>query len=109
MEINKKDLNATGIKFYIKHEGREVARAHLYLLRNDLHKQPFGFMEDVFISEELRGKGMGTTLVQRVIEEAKTAGCYKLICTSRHSKPKVHALYEKLGFADHGKEFRMNF
>ncbi len=28
---------------------------------------------------------------------------------SRYEKPKVHALYQKLEFENHGKEFRMNF
>jgi len=37
------------------------------------------------------------------------AGCYKLIATSRTSRPKVHELYQRLGFENHGVEFRMNF
>jgi hypothetical protein len=28
--------------------------------------------------------------------------------TSRASRPKVHALYERLGFASYGLEFRLN-
>ena len=44
-----------------------------------------------------------------LIEEAKNQGCYKLICTSRNSKPRVHSLYEKIGFKDWGKEFRIDF
>ena len=40
---------------------------------------------------------------------AREAGCYKLIATSRTSRPKVHELYQRLGFESHGVEFRMNF
>jgi len=109
LEIQKLEIKASGIKFYVEQEGVEVARAYLYLLKNDLHEQPFGFMEDVFVSDGLRGQGVGSELVQALVEEAKVQGCYKLICTSRHSKPKVHGLYERLGFTNHGLEFRINF
>lgn len=108
MEIEIKKINAKGIKFYIKEGNKEIARAYLYLLTNDLHKEPFGLMEDVFVDESLRGQGIGTKLVEELIKEAKKR-CYKLICTSRYQKPEVHRLYERLGFKDHGKEFRIDF
>lgn len=38
-----------------------------------------------------------------------TAICYKLIATSRTSRPKVHELYHRLGFTQHGVEFRIDF
>jgi len=109
METKSKEINANGIKFYIEKEGKEIARAYLYILKNDLHKQPFGFMEDVFVEESFRGQGFGTKLVEQLIIVAKKIGCYKLICTSRFSKPKVHELYKRLGFKEHGKEFRIDF
>jgi len=109
MEILKKETNATGLKLSIEKESKEIARAYLYLMKNDAHSTPFGLLEDVFVEENLRGKGLGTTIVNAAIEEAKKQGCYKLICTSRYSKPKVHALYTKLGFKDQGKEFRIDF
>jgi len=109
MDIKQKTINAGGIKFFMEQDGEEVARAYLYVLKNDLHEEPFGFLEDVFVSENLRGGGLGTELLKEVIETAKKNKCYKIVATSRHARPKVHALYERLGFKDWGKEFRMNF
>lgn len=109
MEIKRKDINANGTKFYIEQNGQEVGRAYLYVLSNDLHEKPFGIMEDVFVDEVLRGQGVGSNLVKKVIEESKQRNCYKLICTSRYEKPNVHELYIGLGFRDHGKEFRIDF
>ena len=106
--MNKEKISAEGIRFSIKEDNKEIARAYFYLMKNDLHKQPFGLMEDVFIDESLRGKGYGTKLVKEIIKEAKKQNCYKLIATSRYHRDKVHKLYEKLGFKDWGKEFRMN-
>ncbi|KAB8330841.1 GNAT family N-acetyltransferase [Scytonema tolypothrichoides VB-61278] len=77
-------------------------------MHNDLHHEPFGLMEDVFVDENSRGKGYGTQLVKKVIEIAREYRCYKLIATCRNSKPKVHQLYQRLGFEEHGVEFRIN-
>jgi len=109
MEVKQEKMNIVGLKFYIEDEGIEVARTYLYILKNDLHEEPFGFMEDVFVEEEFRERGHGSELVRTVVAEAKEIGCYKLICTSRHSKPEVHEMYKKLGFKDQGLEFRIDF
>ncbi len=107
--MKKQRITAQGIKFSIEKDNKEIARAYLYLMKNDLHNQPFGLMEDVFIDESLRSKGYGTKIVKELIKQAKKQNCYKLIATSRHSRKEVHKLYKKLGFKDWGKEFRMDF
>ena len=109
MEIKQKAINMQGRKFYLEKDGREVARAFLFIIKNDLHDQPYGLLEDVFVDEVLRGQGLGTQLTKRVIESAKENKCYKLIATSRTSRTKVHQLYERLGFKNYGLEFRMDF
>ena len=77
-------------------------------MHNDLHDQPFALMEDVYVDETYRGKGIGSEIVRKVIESAREANCYKLIATSRVSRPKVHELYQQLGFTKHGVEFRID-
>jgi GNAT superfamily N-acetyltransferase len=108
-DIRREDRPARGIRFSIAGAGGDAARAYLYIMMNDLHDAPFGLLEDVFVAESERGGGLGTTLVREVIAAAREAGCYKLIATSRASRPKVHELYERLGFTSHGLEFRMDF
>ena len=107
-KIDREERAARGIRFSLTGENGEVARAYLYLMTNDLHDAPFGLLEDVFVAESERGSGLGTALVNEVIAAAREAGCYKLVATSRASRPKVHELYERLGFANYGLEFRMN-
>lgn len=108
MQIEKREVTATGVKLVAIMDGKDVGRAYLYIMANDLHKEPFGFMEDVFVEEEYRKHGIGTKLVEELVAEAKRRGCYKIVATSRHSRPKVHDLYLKLGWKDHGKEFRVD-
>lgn len=101
-------VTAPGMRFSITAaDGSEAARARLYILTNDLHPQPEGYLVDVFVEPAHRGSGLARRLVGEVIAAARAAGCYKLVATSRHSRPHVHALYLSLGFAEHGKEFRI--
>ena len=108
MQIKQKKISANGIILSTEDGGKEVAHAYLYVL-NNLHDRPFGLMEDVYVAENYRGKGVGTELIQELIKVAKQNDCYKLIGTSRYERPKVHGLYTRLGFKDWGKEFRMEF
>ncbi|HET7132518.1 MAG TPA: GNAT family N-acetyltransferase [Gammaproteobacteria bacterium] len=109
MKIDQHDRSARGIRFSVAGDGGEIARAYLYVLTNDLHAAPFGLLEDVFVDESQRGGGVGTALAKEIVAAARELGCYKLIATSRTSRPKVHELYERLGFEKHGIEFRISF
>jgi GNAT superfamily N-acetyltransferase len=106
-ELIKKEQQSTVTKISLEEHGQEIGHGYLYLIKNDLHEQPYGFMEDVFVEDSFRGKGVGMQIVQALITEAKVQGCYKLIGTSRNARAKVHEFYKKLGFTDYGKEFRM--
>jgi GNAT superfamily N-acetyltransferase len=109
MDIKKTEAKCEGLRLSLNRDGEEVARAFLYLMSNNLHEAPFGLLEDVYVDESYRGQGLGTEIVNAVIAEAKARGCYKLIATSRYTRPRVHELYLRLGFRDHGKEFRIDF
>ena len=108
MDIERSAARCRGIHFSIKRDGKEAARAYLFVMWNSLHDTPFGLLEDVFVDESLRGQTLGTEIVNAVIAEAKAQGCYKLVATSRYPCPKVHELYARLGFEGHGKEFRID-
>lgn len=108
MKFQTSTVEAKGIRLSWAQDGIEVGRASVYFIHNDLHDQPFALMEDVYVSEALRGQGLGSDLVRQVIKLAQNANCYKIIATSRESRPKVHMLYQRLGFTKHGVEFRID-
>ena len=107
-KVQAETIEAKGIKFSVVENEQQIARAYLYIMRNELHQEPFGLLEDVYVNESYRGLGLGTELVQQVIVAARQQGCYKLIATSRTSRPKVHELYKKLEFEVRGFEFRID-
>lgn len=102
------ELTTPVIRFSEINNGREIGRVYLYILKNDLHTEPYGLLEDLFVEEEYRNKGVGKKLIVVLIAEARVRGCYKLLATSRQARTEVHAWYERLGFVDYGKEFRLN-
>lgn len=106
--MEKATLPSQAVKFTLERDGTVIGRAYLYLIYNDLHDAPYGLLEDVFVEEPYRGQGIGTQLVQAVVDEAKARGCCKLIGQSRFGREKVHEMYEKLGLHKHGYNFRMN-
>ena len=111
IDIEDKEVTCKGIKIFrisCKINHQEAGRAHLYVLKNDLHKEPFGFIEDVFVNEDFRGQGIGEGLIPRAIKIAAEHHCYKVIATSREERQEVHKLYKRLGFEKYGIEFRVN-
>lgn len=105
----KRDVFAVcGIRICLSVKGKEIGRAYLYVLRNDLHEKPFGLLEDIFVNKEDRGRGFGKKLIELVIKEAKKQNCYKLVATSRNERERLHDMYTNLGFKLWGVEFRVN-
>jgi len=106
--IKKKSFSTNFFKFELVLDEKIVGRAFLFIIYNDIHKKPYGLLEDVFVEPEYRNKGIGKNLVKRVIEKAKEIGCYKLIATSRFEREYVHQFYESLGFKKWGYELRLD-
>ena len=110
MQIKKQIIDEKYVtKFIAEIDGKQVGRAFLCLIYNELHKEPYGLLEDVFVDGEYRSHGIGRELVKAIIEEAKAQGCYKLVGFSRYSREQIHRFYKSLGFQDYGVEFRIDF
>jgi GNAT superfamily N-acetyltransferase len=108
MEIVEHTIQSTGVKFVVMDGDTEMGHAYLYLIQNDLHNEPAGYLEDMFVEEMYRGKGAGSALLNAVFAKAKELGCYKVVGTSREGKEDVHAWYERAGFRKYGYAFRMD-
>ena len=94
MDFQLQEIQSKAVRLSLLDDSdTEVGHAYLFLITNDLHDQPYALLEDVFIEEAYRGKGLGKKLVQQAIQAARDASCYKIIGTSRMSREKVHAFY----------------
>ncbi len=105
--MEKQELSPKAIKLSIKENNQEIGRVRVYFIENDSHKYPYALIEDLFVSEDHRKKGLGTKLMQAAIEEVKKANCGWIIANSRYEREYAHKFYLKLGFEDYGKEFKL--
>ena len=107
MKISHKKLDVKGVRISAEADGREIGRAFLFILHNDIRNKRFGYFEDLFVEEEYRKKGIGKNIIDDMVNLAKENNCYKIVGTSRYGRDRVHEIYEKIGFTDFGKEFKM--
>lgn len=63
-----------------------------------------GHIEDIVISEDRSGIGLGRALISHLVEEAFKAGCYKVVLSC---SPEVSQFYEKCGFYQAGLSMRI--
>lgn len=108
MKLSKSLKTSKVVKLEVKDGKKVIGRVYLYIIKNNLHKQPYGYVEDLFVEEEYRSRGLGRQLILGIIAEAKKRKLYKLVGTSRTFRTNIHSFYEKMGFKKWGFEFRMD-
>ena len=59
-------------------------------------------VEDVFVSAEARGSGLGRALVSAAIDRARERGCRRMELDTGADNAPAQGLYRSLGFRDNG-------
>jgi GNAT superfamily N-acetyltransferase len=87
--------------------GGEVLGTYALLIMHNLAHQgtPSAIVEDVVVSAQRQGQGIGQHMMQHAQQQARVAGCYKLVLSSNQKRERAHAFYESLGFQRHGFSF----
>ncbi len=57
-----------------------------------------GWIEDIVVDENQRGKGIAEKLIRKMLETAKTIGMTQVNLTSSYSRIPANKLYQKIGF-----------
>ena len=57
-----------------------------------------GEVQRMYVAPAFRGKGLGRAMVERLIQEARTAGYKTLRLESMDFLHEAHSLYESMGF-----------
>ena len=86
--------------------GEIVATYALLVMHNLAHRgTPSAIAEDVVVSPNQQGRGIGRALMAHALAQAREAGCYKLALSSNAKRESAHAFYRSLGFQQHGLSF----
>lgn len=82
--------------FVLLTDGIVAATATLVIEQKFIHRGGLvGHVEDVATNPAMRGRGLASRLVERLVEEARQAGCYKVILDCNDH---VAPFYQRLGF-----------
>jgi GNAT superfamily N-acetyltransferase len=104
-------LAVPGLSVYLAELGGDtVATASAMLFPNvtyDCH--PTAIIEAVVVALPYRRMGIATLLLQRLLQDMRSAGCNKvqLLSHKRHSGDGAHRLYTSLGFEPEAEGFRL--
>ncbi|MCB8815468.1 GNAT family N-acetyltransferase [Desulfosporosinus shakirovi] len=92
---------------YVVEENRRIiATCTLIIIDNLGHMgAKLALAESMIVSQEYRGRAIGSKLMQFVMEKAKEENCYKLMLSSNKKRIEAHKFYEQLGFRQHGISF----
>ena len=87
-------------------DGKIVGSTTLLLEQKFIHEGGVvGHIEDVVVSKEFEGKGIGMKLVVSLLEKAETMNCYKTILDC---KDELIPFYERIGFKKESNQMRYN-
>lgn len=113
-KLNKDDLSRMFEKInsypdctiYIAEEdGKAIGTFLLLILDTMAHGNPSALIEDVAVSKDCQGKGIGKAMMQFAMEKCKEKNCYKVALSSMFKREAAHKFYESLGFEKMGFSF----
>jgi GNAT superfamily N-acetyltransferase len=61
------------------------------------------WLEDLFVAEQARKRGVGGALVELALERARERGCRRIELDASESNAAALALYARFGFSQHSK------
>ena len=89
-----------------ENNGRIIGSTTLLIEQKFIHNGGYvGHIEDVVVSKEFEGRGIGIKLVTSLLEIANTRNCYKTILDC---KDELIPFYERIGFKQESNQMRYN-
>jgi GNAT superfamily N-acetyltransferase len=76
--------------------GRLVGLTHYILHRSTTRLNDICYLQDLFTTPDLRGRGVGRRLILSVYEAAKAAGCSRVYWQTQVTNAAGRALYDKV-------------
>ena len=87
-----------------------VGTAEILIVANLTHHgRPWAVVENVVVRESARRRGVGHELMQRLIDMAREADCYKLQLTTGKQRTGAHEFYRSLGLNAVAEGFKIYF
>ena len=90
-------------------DGNLAGFAHYLFHRSTWAPHRYCYLEDLFVAEAARGRGLGRALIEAVYEKAKAANASRVYWLTQSNNMQARALYDQvadnLGFIQYRKVF----
>lgn len=90
------DINEPVNAFIIYNDNEVVGFTHYLFHRSTWAKNNYCYLEDLFVTEKVRGKGCASALINAVREAAKQNNCERLYWVTGESNTVARSLYDKM-------------
>ena len=77
-------------------DGRLVGLAHFLFHRSTISIAPTCYLQDLFTSEEARGRGVASSLIAAVEDKARRQGSARVYWQTHETNARARALYDRI-------------
>ena len=78
--------------------GTPVGLIHFTTRQTVLHRSPSGMIDELIVTAQYQGQGIGRQLVLAAVERCRQLGCCELEVSTEQTNPKAREFYRKCGF-----------
>ena len=86
-------------------KGTPVGFIHFTVRQTVLHRSPSALIDELVVTKEYQGKGIGKQLVLATIEKCRQLGCCEVEVSTERTNVKARKFYRKCGFNERGVLF----
>ena len=111
VELNKKIKKNNGIIYIIEEKKRVMGFVAATIFKpnkiqkiEQKNKQLYGYIEELYLHENIRGKGIGTLLIKKAEEYLKNKNCTCITLNVFAPNKKARGFYEKHGYIERSIE-----
>jgi GNAT superfamily N-acetyltransferase len=79
-------------------KGTPVGFIHFTVRQTVLHRSPSALIDELVVTKECQGRGVGKQLVLATIEKCKQLGCCEVEVSTEKTNVKARKFYRKCGF-----------
>jgi GNAT superfamily N-acetyltransferase len=82
---------------------------HLTTRQSLLHDRPTGLIDELVVSQESRGQGIGRLLIVAALDRCRDLGCCEVEVSTERAHLPAQEFYRRCGFSDEAVLFELHF
>jgi GNAT superfamily N-acetyltransferase len=102
-------VNDAGSHFLVAAiEGTPVGFINFTIRRTILHRSPSALIDELVVSEEYQGRGVGKQLLLAAAEKCRQLGCCEVEVSTEQTNLRARKFYKKCGLEERGVLFEVD-